>query len=344
MKALVVGQGLAGSCLTLELLDRGLEVVVADSKTVNNSTSVAAGLINPLVLKRMKKVWRADEFIETADAFYDQWENELTIKWRQSVPVYRRFHDVSEQNRWMELSTDPGLGAYLDPIIEKVPDELSGDFGMARVNRAGWFDTQPFMDSVRNYLLEQNAFVPKAVEVDEVLRRSNFTWNSTEFDIIIWANGVGAISVPGFPDDALRPSKGELLRLKLHEMWPTDAIVKAGVFILPLGRKELRVGATYDHFDLEPGISEKGQAFLEEQVANLIRVPFEIAGREWGIRPTTKDRRPLLGRHPEYENEYFFNGLGSRGVLMAPLLARELADLILEGKGLRPDLDLARYY
>ncbi|MCE2496475.1 MAG: FAD-binding oxidoreductase [Flavobacteriales bacterium] len=344
MRALIIGQGLAGSCMALELLGRGVDATIADPNRVNNSTSLAAGLINPLVLKRMKKVWRADEFIEYANLLYGKWEKELQCKWRQSVPVYRKFHDVAEQNRWMELSADLGLQEYINPVIEDMPNAVHGNFGMGKVIHAGWFDTQSFMDDVRSLLRAKNDFHSAAIKAPDLHFDSSWLWNGANYDFVVWANGTGVIEVPGFPTDALRPSKGELLRLKLHEMWPTDAIIKAGVFILPLGRKELRIGATYDHWDLEPGISEKGQNFLERQAADLIKVPYEIVGREWGIRPTTKDRRPILGRHAESDRIYFFNGLGSRGVLMAPLLAKELADHIMDGVGLRPDVDVARFY
>ena len=40
------------------------------------------------------------------------------------------------------------------------------------------------------------------------------------------------------------------------------------------------------------------------------------------------DRRPLLGGHPTYKNLYVFNGLGTRGVMMAPLLSKWLYDFI----------------
>ncbi|QTN37780.1 FAD-binding oxidoreductase [Cryomorphaceae bacterium] len=334
MKVLVVGQGLAGSCMALTLVDRGVEVHLADFQERNQSTSVAAGLVNPLVLKRMKKVWRADEFVPFQEQFYADWQERLGGYWRHSVPVYRRFHDIAEQNQWMEISGTAGFSEYLSPDLKPLPPGLQGAHGMGKVNHAGWFDTQAFMDAVRIYFSSLNRF--KYVEIDES--------TSSDFDLVIWAIGVRAQSIGGFPTDALRPSKGELLRIRLEKPWRTKAIIKAGVFILPIGERELRIGATYDHFDLSPTISEKGQSYLEEQVRNLIDAPYEIIGREWGIRPTTKDRRPILGRSSQNERDVFFNGLGSRGVLMAPLLASELADHLLDGMGLRPDVDIARFY
>jgi glycine/D-amino acid oxidase-like deaminating enzyme len=43
--------------------------------------------------------------------------------------------------------------------------------------------------------------------------------------------------------------------------------------------------------------------------------PFEIKDINFGFSPTVKDRRPIIGRHPEHHNLYVFNGLGARGIL-----------------------------
>ena len=99
MRTLIIGQGLAGSTLALELLSRGEEVRIIDSSNPNTSTSVAAGLINPVVLKRMNLVWRADEFMEHQTKFYSNWSQEFNTSWFQNTQVYRRFASVHEQNQ-----------------------------------------------------------------------------------------------------------------------------------------------------------------------------------------------------------------------------------------------------
>lgn len=344
MKTIIVGQGMAGSTLGLYLLSQGLDVLVVDSKERNTSTSVAAGLINPVVLKRMNLVWRAEEFMAEQNLFYQSWSIKLNGNWIQNFPVYRRFHDIREQNQWSEYSVETRFSSFLDPKIFDLPNEIDGECGMGRVLGASWFDTKEYLSDCRNYFNSINSFE----EVDWDYKGNG---NSMVLDKalsgpyrVVFCEGAAARFNPLFPSDALRPSKGELLRIKTREDWSLQGIVKAGVFILPIGRNELRVGATYDHHDLSKGVSEKGQSFLEDQLKKIIRVPYEVVGREWGIRPTTKDRRPILGAHPSANHVYFFNGLGSRGVLMAPLLAKELADFIFNGTALRPDVDIARFY
>ena len=62
-----------------------------------------------------------------------------------------------------------------------------------------------------------------------------------------------------------------------------------------------------------------------------------------GIRPTVSDRKPLVGRHPEHENMYLLNGLGSRGVMIAPMASMQLYAFIENKEAVAPEMDLSRF-
>ncbi|MFL2623860.1 MAG: FAD-dependent oxidoreductase [Flavobacteriaceae bacterium] len=62
-----------------------------------------------------------------------------------------------------------------------------------------------------------------------------------------------------------------------------------------------------------------------------------------GIRPTVIDRRPLVGQHRVHKNLYILNGLGSRGVLVAPTVAKNLIDFIEDEIQLSKDIDINRF-
>jgi glycine/D-amino acid oxidase-like deaminating enzyme len=64
-------------------------------------------------------------------------------------------------------------------------------------------------------------------------------------------------------------------------------------------------------------------------LTSLLDAPFTVTGQRAGIRPSTKDRRPLMGKHPIDENHFLFNGLGSKGISSAPTLAKEMLDFLL---------------
>ena len=66
-------------------------------------------------------------------------------------------------------------------------------------------------------------------------------------------------------------------------------------------------------------------------------------GHHAGIRPTMLDRRPVLGRHPEYPSLYVYNGLGTKGYMLAPLLSKEMADFILTETAVDKEVSLGRF-
>jgi glycine/D-amino acid oxidase-like deaminating enzyme len=58
------------------------------------------------------------------------------------------------------------------------------------------------------------------------------------------------------------------------------------------------------------------------------------------VRPIVKGRQALIGTHPAHPRVAFLNGLGSKGSLRAPWLARHLVEHLLDGAPLDPEFDL----
>ena len=79
LSILIVGAGLAGTSLAQRLLEKQQQVTLIDSGQ-NNSTAIAAGIINPMVFRRMNKSWRVDDFLKEAIAYYKNLEDDLNIK------------------------------------------------------------------------------------------------------------------------------------------------------------------------------------------------------------------------------------------------------------------------
>jgi glycine oxidase len=62
-----------------------------------------------------------------------------------------------------------------------------------------------------------------------------------------------------------------------------------------------------------------------------------------GIRPTVKDRKPLIGTHHQYNNIHILNGLGTRGVMLGPAMAIALFEHIEKGTPIAPEVDIKRF-
>ena len=62
-----------------------------------------------------------------------------------------------------------------------------------------------------------------------------------------------------------------------------------------------------------------------------------------GVRPTVRDRRPLIGIHPAFRNLAILNGLGTRGVMIAPTAAKQLFNHLEKNEQLDPVTDIKRF-
>jgi glycine oxidase len=114
---------------------------------------------------------------------------------------------------------------------------------------------------------------------------------------------------------------------------------------VPVGKGVFKIGATYDAH-LQPGITEEGKQELEEGFTSLFSLPYSIVGQAWGLRPTTPDRRPLVGEHPVHKNVFLLNGLGTKGVSLAPFAGGLFVHFFIHQTQLPAyaAVDLSRYY
>jgi len=131
----------------------------------------------------------------------------------------------------------------------------------------------------------------------------------------------------------------EIPALEINDM------VNKGMFVLPLGKNRFRVGATYrwEFQDTEP--DNEATTELTEKLEKIVKLPYTITKERAGIRPTSHDRRPVIGLHPEHPEIGIFNGLGSKGAMLAPYFAREFARFLCgEADTLHPEVNLLRYY
>jgi glycine/D-amino acid oxidase-like deaminating enzyme len=117
------------------------------------------------------------------------------------------------------------------------------------------------------------------------------------------------------------------------------------VFVLPIGEHRFKVGSTYDWKDLSENTSVAGKKLILERLNNLITTDFRVLNHQAGIRPTVIDRRPILGRHPEFSNIFVFNGLGTKGVMVAPYFAKQMLHCISKPNfSINPEVDVQRFY
>ncbi|MEW5674979.1 FAD-dependent oxidoreductase [Flavobacterium enshiense] len=341
---LIVGSGLAGiSFAETAVLNQKTFRIVDDFSF--SSSRVAAGLYNPVILKRFSQVWKATEQLEYALQFYKAIEERLNVKFDFVMPVYRKFASVEEQNNWFHAADQPKLSHFLSAkIITKQFSGIVSEYGYGEVLHTGYVDTDVLLTAYNNYLEQSGCLIKeKFAYSDLVFHADSVEYQSEHYKKVIFADGFGLKSNPYFNDLPLDGTKGELIVIKSREL-DLDVVLKSSVFILPMGNDLFKVGATYNWDDKTDIPTEDGKQELIANLKEIISCDYEIVEHLAGVRPTVNDRRPLVGTHPEFENLHILNGLGTRGVMLGPWLAKELFEHLELGTELDHQIDVKRFY
>jgi len=340
---LIVGCGLSGIAFAETALSNGKTIRVFDNNSQNSST-VAAGLYNPVILKRFSKLQHAQQQLDELQTFYRQLESKLNTSVNFRMPILRKFFSVEEQNDWFAASDKPGLSEFLSTkLISKKYNGIDAPFDYGEVLQTGFVDTASLLQAYRDYLTQNQMLETEAFEYNAVMQQEDcIRYKHINARQLIFAEGFGLQSNPFFNDLPLDGTKGELLIIKAPDL-KIDAIIKGNVFFVPLGNDLFKVGATYNWQDKTNRPTPEGQRELVEKIDEILNCGYEIVSHQAGVRPTVKDRKPLLGTHPKFNRMHILNGLGTRGVMLSPYAARILFDHIELGKPIDRELNIQRF-
>ena len=338
----VVGSGLAGLMLCEQLRARGKSFLVV-SNTSQQASIVASGLYNPVVLKRFNMAWEADRHVPVAFSAYNKLEHYLGINVDDQRPIYRIFNSIEEQNNWFLAADKPKLKQFLVPkIIENNNPNIRVPFGYGEVKFTGRVDTKLLLEAYRNDLKSKDLFLEESFDYSKLDLVNNIQYKEIIAKKLIFAEGFGMKQNPFFNTLPLEGTKGELLVIYAPDL-KLDVILKSSVFVIPIGNNHYLVGSTYAWNDYSNTPTEDAKNELLDKLQNVISCSFEVVHQRAGIRPTVTDRRPLIGQHKAHKNLYIMNGLGSRGVLIAPTVAKYLIAHIEDGVPLPKEIDINRF-
>ena len=341
---IVVGLGLSGISVCAQLEEQGLSYkVIADGQRM--ASTVAGGVYNPVVLKRLTPTWNGVAFLEYARPFYRKLEGLLNVKLLHEQPILRRFANAEEQNNWYSAADQPMLDRFLStPIRSNENKAIKAPYGFGQVRETGRVDVPLMLDAYEAFLMETNRLMHEEIEWDDLeVQQGSIRYKTIESKKMILAMGYRALESPWFNYLPIQGNKGEVLVIEAPDL-KVETILKAADFVIPLGNDQYKVGATYDPKDMSMQATEASKSRILRNLANLINCSFKVLHHEVGIRPTVPDRRPLVGVHHNYQNLGILNGLGSRGVLLAPKMAFELVQHIEHGRALDAETDIIRYH
>jgi len=343
-KYLIVGQGLAGTLLAFSLLEKGEEVLVADDYNHNSASQVAAGMWNPVTFKRLAASWLAKEMLEEMNETFRKLEEKLQENFFHTLAVSRIFNSVQDANFWDEKSDHPEVGKYLSARSNKsIQENFVAPFGNSEVNECGWLNVPKFREASKNYFIEKGVFIQEAVEESEVeFQENELRWKDRVFNKIIICTGIGVNKWKGLEDLDLIPNHGQVLDLHIEDL-ELDAIANFGQFLLPYGNGKFRLGATYDWNEVPDEPTQEAREFLLSELMARLNKEIVVEDQRTGYRPTTRDRRPIVGFAKGNNTLGVFGGLGSKGVLLAPYFAHLFAAVLTEGASIPKEVIASRF-
>lgn len=340
---LIVGQGIAGSCLALKLIKENKSFIIVDENK-NKASTVAVGIYNPVVLKRFALIWKAEEQLELLEDYFQSFENLLKQKFLYKVPTYRIFNDESEKKTWKKKSALPHLKKFLsEEIYSNQTENLNAPLGYSEVLQTGRIDLENCLNGFTDYLIQHDLYKNERFDYSQlVIEKEKVTYKNILAKRVVFCEGFGIKNNPYFNYLPIIGVKGEVLKIETNKKIP-NGIWKAYNFLMPLRDNICFTASTYNREDLSSEPSESGKQEILTHLKEIYDGNVKILEHTAGIRPTVIDRRPILGSHSLHKNLYILNGMGTRGTLLAPQMSEFLYDFIEFQKDIDKEADIRRF-
>ncbi len=337
---IIVGQGIAGTILSIELLKNSKKILIVDDNKFSASSKVAAGIWNPVVFKRLTKSWLADEVIHELEIFYKEIGFLLNKKFIREIPIAKVLSEEHEKKLWFKKAKDE-LQFFLDDTIHELSHPLNLNY--STVKKTGNLDTKLFLNELSNYFKNQNCLLNEKFNFNDlVVNSTNIKYQDYTAKNIIFCEGYKIINNPFFNWIPMKPAKGDVLTIYCEKL-KLNMILNKGVFVLPLGNNFYKIGATYNWKDMHDEPDENSKNELIEKFKKIIPFEFEIINHESGVRPSVIDRRPVIGFHPKIKTLAVFNGFGTKAVMLVPFFAKHFCNVLISKQEIKSDVNVSRF-
>ncbi len=157
-------------------------------------------------------------------------------------------------------------------------------------------------------------------------------------DTVVVAAGAWSRDLPGLPAAArppVRPVKGQTLALMMDRAAPLirRVVWGPGIYLVPRRDGRLICGATVEEAGFDVTLTAGGLMDVLRRAWEVLPGIYDLPMVEsWaGLRPTSRDDAPILGQSA-VPGLIFATGHHRNGILLGPLTAWAVGDLVLTGE------------
>lgn len=331
---LIVGSGLAGISIIDQLLQRGVRVAMISDLSAPSSTKVATGMFNPIVFRRLNKTWMIDEVLSSMNAFYKSLEKKIGATLKTELRLFKHISSNDYLELWNKRADESEFAEYLIPVKKS--------FG--EVKKAGWVDCSALCTNYHSYLIQHGILRNEKFDFAQLASiKDGIKYRDEYFDAIVFCEGPYAIDNPYFKWLPFKVAKGDWVVIETEKDLKLKGVINNIVNVIPLGNNRYKLSSTFEWESSSWAPNKNATKELLEAFEELFSESYAIVDHQSGLRPSASDRRPYLGPHPRHPKIYIFNGLGSKGVILAPYFSNHLAEHLLEKKPLMPEVDINRH-
>jgi thiazole synthase len=346
---LIIGGGVIGLATALELKLRGASVTVLSRNLQEAAGHAAAGMLAPQA-EKMDPASALMALSLRSRALYPAWSQKLESLTGMSigywpcgslVPCYDH---LAESRSTFPLSGSPDCPVSW--LARSTQDTFQPGLG-SEVVGSWWFpeDAQVDNRALMRALLAANhqlgVNVLEGVTVQAIQTEAE-TVSAVQTTAGIMRAGAYILTTGAWSHQLLPipvfPRKGQLLALQVPEsnLEPEQLPLKTilfgqDIYIVPRQNGRIVLGATSEDVGFTPHNTAGGlQALLNAAITLFpLLKDLSIVETWWGFRPATATELPILGKSA-YHNLILATGHYRNGILLAPITAILIADLVWE--------------
>jgi glycine oxidase len=355
---LIVGAGIIGSGIARELAVRGVRVQVLDARAVGRgATQASAGVLAPYI--EAHEGGTLLELTERSLDLYDAWmetvraESGIDVEYRRSGSLEVAL-DPQSAERLAKMSERFGAREQLEWLDAaqartREPALSRAVLGALSVPTHGYVDAPALTEALARAAATHGVSFHhdrRATRIEwtgdgvEVQAASGESWRARR---VVIAAGSWTGQIDGLNDAAardVRPVRGQLLRVAWRATPVRQIVWGSHCYLVPWKDGTVLVGATMEEVGFDERNTVEGVRTLLDAARHLLPEMEDATFLEArvGLRPATSDGLPVLGYSDSTDRIIYATGHYRNGVLLAPLTAKLVADLV-EGKTGDPALE-----